>query len=107
MSKERWRPVPGFPRYKVSSMGRVKRTASGRVLKLWPRGRYILVTLSPGNKLRAVHILMAEAFRGPRPLGTLVRHLDDDGANNCLANIRWGTHEDNYADSVRNGGRRR
>jgi hypothetical protein len=45
-----------------------------------------------------VHILVLEAFVGPRPDGMVCRHLDGNPQNNRLSNLRWGTPEENYAD---------
>src|SRR5690606_12503326 len=75
----------------------------GRVLKQIVDGRgYRVVGLNCRQK--KVHILVLETFVGPRPAGGEGLHSDDDKSNNALANLRWGTHADNYADRVRNGG---
>lgn len=50
-----------------------------------------------------VHIIVLEAFVGPRPAGTVCRHMDGNGMNNRLSNLRWGTPEENYADRHRHG----
>jgi hypothetical protein len=50
-----------------------------------------------------VHKLVAEAFV-PNPDGhRLVRHFDDDPANNRAANLMWGSSKDNADDARRNG----
>jgi len=46
-----------------------------------------------------VHVLVCEAFHGPRPPGALVRHYPDpDPANNRPDNLAWGTDAENAAD---------
>ena len=47
--------------------------------------------------------LILEAFVGPCPEGMECRHLDDNGLNNQLSNLAWGTKKENAADRKRNG----
>ena len=112
--------MPGFTGYEVSSDGRVRsldrtvvdsvgrsRRLTGKMLKLKtdPSG-YPLVTLGrpplPCRYAR-VHVLMMEAFVGPRPPGLEVRHLDDVKSHNSLGNLTYGTHSENAKDIVRLG----
>lgn len=61
-----------------------------------PRNRvdpYLCVNLH-GRK-RNVHILVAEAFLGPRPAGADVMHIDGVGTHNAAANLRYGTRSEN------------
>lgn len=54
-----------------------------------------------------MHQLVAEAFLGPRPFpGAVVLHWDDDGFNNHLGNLRWGSETENRADARRNRAKR-
>ncbi|CAM5410189.1 HNH endonuclease OS=Streptomyces microflavus OX=1919 GN=Smic_80730 PE=4 SV=1 [Streptomyces microflavus] len=47
---------------------------------------------------------MLLTFRGPAPSSTCVaRHLDDDGQNNALVNLRWGSRSENEGDKVQHG----
>lgn len=52
---------------------------------------------------RYVHTLVLEAFVGPRPTGGVARHLDDNGENNAVENLCWGTVSENNYDLVANG----
>jgi len=106
---ENWLPVVGYEGlYRVSDQGRVYsfqpwRGQVGRILE--PRcGRYLRVNLAKDKsyQTRRVHILVLEAFVGPRPPGKDGLHWDDDRTNNWLTNLRWGTPSDNTLDSVRN-----
>lgn len=105
MVNETWRPVPGHSGYEVSDRGSVRsyRNRQGHPIET-PR------LLSPGtvrgyqqiklgrSRQTKVHILVLEAFVGSRPEGMVCRHLDGNGMNNRLSNLRWGTPEENYAD---------
>ena len=67
----------------------------------------MLVSLS-SNKTRrgqtaSVHILVLEAFVGPKPKGMEGCHYDGDFSNNKLENLRWDTHLANEADKKRHG----
>lgn len=113
---ERWRPVVGFEdRYEVSSLGRVRslaridslgRQVPRRILKApltpydYPR---VTLHLNGARSKARVHVLVAEAFLGPRPSGMEVCHVDGDPANNAVTNLRWDTHRSNQRDVVRHG----
>lgn len=115
---ERWLPVVGFEgQYEVSDAGRVRsldrmvahgrgtamRRRSGQMLKPGrkPSG-HMSVALGKGNSVD-VHRIVLEAFVGPCPVGQEGLHGDDDGSNNDLSNLRWGTRADNLQDAIRNG----
>jgi hypothetical protein len=124
-STEEWRDVVGWEGlYQVSSFGRVRsldrtvqhlnrwgavsgRVCRGRVLK--PSkfcGRYWQVSLKSDGERRAayVHILVCEAFKGPRPSAKhQVAHGDGDGLNNRVSNLRWASISENNMDKVGHG----
>lgn len=119
---ETWRPVVGYEgHYEVSDHGRVRslertvhRPHSGpyktvpRVLSQFinKRPEYRRVSLrQPSGAFRKylVHVLVLEAFIGPRPEGLESCHYDDDPANNHVENLRWGTRRSNTLDRVRLG----
>jgi hypothetical protein len=112
---EEWRPVVEAPeKYEVSTHGRVRSLPGGRrkggILRQSTRNKdgYLCVGLYPNGgkqpKVRNVHILMLEAFVGPRPRGGVARHLNDVPSDNRLDNLAWGTYAENEADKRRNGG---
>jgi hypothetical protein len=119
MNDEEWRPIPSWPGYEASSLGRIRgldlveqcgprmRRRAGRVLKLRLEkrsGRYVVALSRNGEQqTRWVHILVAEAFHGPRPEGLLTRHRNDDRLDNRAANLTYGTKSDNWHDAARNG----
>lgn len=105
-----WRPVVGMEgRYEVSSRGDVRsvRTRKIRALTVSDKGYYTLKLprLTPGRtwKTYKVHILVLEAFTGPRPDGLIARHLNDVKLDNRAENLVWGTYSENHYDAVRNG----
>lgn len=96
--------VADFPAYEVSTHGRLRR--GDRFLKGSPiKSGHIDVSLHMGRKRfrRYIHTLVLEAFIGPRPDNMEACHWDGDPANNRLDNLRWDTHANNVADTVRHG----
>lgn len=116
---ESWKPVVGYEGlYEVSDMGRVRSLDRvvkysngsthphlGRVLKFTPLHGYPSVCLAKSGtrKTRYVHLLVLEAFVGPRPPKMEGCHNDDIQTNNCLVNLRWDTPSENRRDIIRNG----
>jgi hypothetical protein len=105
---EVWRDVAGFEEiYEVSSHGRVRRKATGHILRPWIAAkRYHYVDLRGVNIKRkvGVHILVAEAFHGPRPSPQHeVAHWDGSGTHNFPGNLPWATHSENVGDQKRHG----
>lgn len=107
---EEWRPVEGWP-FEVSSLGRVRRTRRGKgcknpILKCgidcWG---YRRVTLRDKPRMWQghVHILVCEAFHGPRPPAHEAAHWDGDKLNNVPDNLRWATSAENHDDMIRHG----
>ena len=117
--RERWRRVPGWPAYKVSSRGRVKsvprRLANGAdhgggVLAQTPDDDgYLYVTLHDGPRSRRVHVavLVLEAFMPPRPEAAEACHGPKGRAVNHLSELRWGTRVENERDKRRTEDRNR
>lgn len=112
-----YRPVPGFPNYRVGTDGAVQSRfvpgTRGRVGDTWhtlkpvrrSQAGYQAVGLQHQGRTRQcyVHALVLEAFVGPRQPGQCCRHLDGDSNNNRPDNLAWGTQAENVADQVRHG----
>lgn len=110
-TEEIWKPVPDWPEYEVSNLGKVKRVAAGsnavigRILKPQPLGAgYICVNLSARGtrKKMLIHRLVASAFLGP-PGDFEVCHWDGDPKNCRLDNLRYDTPKNNCKDKKRHG----
>jgi len=104
---ETWRPVVGYEgTYEVSVQLGIRRISTGRILKQSLDGCGCpQVTLYLHGK-RTTHLvahLVADAFLPPRrPTDRVLRHLNDDPADNRIENLAWGTYSDNKQDSIRN-----
>ena len=103
--QEEWRPVVGYEGwYEVSDRGRIRRsregsrTSVGFVLKPSPNERgYLHVGLSKEGQQRTckVHLLVSDAFIGPRGEGKEVNHKDGDKTNNHSCNLEHCTKSEN------------
>lgn len=78
-----------------------------KVLKPWvgTRTGYPMVDLryKGRHKKVAVHVLVLEAFAGPRPHGHVACHQDGSRDNNTLTNLRWDSYKGNEADKLKHG----
>jgi len=95
---ERWNWIDGYDNYEVSSLGRVR---SRRFLKPTNNNGYPAVNLSRNGaqKMYFVHVLVAEAFHGPRPEGMDCCHLNGDKTDNRVENLQWNTRSKNIKDN--------
>lgn len=116
---EEWRPVRDY--YEASSLGRVRSVArlivDSRGHQYWRPGKLLTPQFLKGTgmsgsghlrvKIRdryvLVHHLILEAFDQPCPQGLECRHLNDDGLDNRIENLCWGTRTENARDKVLNG----
>ncbi len=110
--------------YQVSNIGRVKRLETitkcfdngktvayrkvkERVLKQFKtsNGWYYAVALSKDSKVKMIntHRLVAESFLENPNKYPLVMHLDNNGLNNNVSNLQWGTHKMNNTQPVIEG----
>ncbi len=113
------RLVPGYEDYKVSDQGEIWSRLRSRYgmndewKKLqppeWkttsPATTYYLVSLRKNNKRKVMrlHQVIMLAFVGPRPKGQEVRHLNGNGLDNRLENLKYGTKKENSADMIAHG----
>jgi hypothetical protein len=108
MSAEEWRPIPGWPGYEVSDLGRVISHKRGldRELRTFPgpagHPRVQLTRSRKDRRTYFVHQLVMLAFVGPCPEGEEVRHLDGSRGN-TLTNLRYGTRRENAQDALAHG----
>jgi hypothetical protein len=107
-----WRPITSVPGYQVSAAGQVRRTRGRLVLSPRPHRGYFRVDLRlPSGRVvhRKVHLLVLEAFVGPRPSS---RHHgahfpDPDPTNNNVKNLRWALPTENELHKLVHGTRPR
>lgn len=113
---EEWLGLVAYPGYEVSSEGRARSywklgcrpvlSDTSYLLSLTPNaGGYLRFGVRRNRKPHTllIHRLVLEAFVGPCPEGKECRHLDGDPTNNRLSNLAWGTHKENYDDSMSHG----
>ena len=104
MTQEYWLPVPCWEGlYEVSSHGRLRR--GGRIIKGCTNaaGYQNVILRGRGNRSTCIHILVAEAFIGPRPDGMVVRHGENGASDNSVGNLSYGTQKQNIHDKKRDG----
>ena len=105
LKPEKWRSVPGFEPYQVSSLGRICR--ADRLLKLTKDSTgylYVDFCLEGKHHKTAVHTAVALAFVGPRPTRKhQVAHSDGSRTNNRPSNISWKTARENASDRSKHG----
>jgi phenylpropionate dioxygenase-like ring-hydroxylating dioxygenase large terminal subunit len=105
--------VVGFDGYEVNRSGEVRSwrkgggglRASPRPIHPWTQQGYLWVNLSNGPQAtkRQVHVLVLDAFVGPRPIGMHASHLDGNRANANVCNLVWETPRENNARKINHG----
>ena len=96
--------ITDYPNYYITSFGRVWSTyRGGHWLKptINKRNNHYreYVSLGKGNK-KYVHQLVAQAFiSNPQNL-TEIDHIDTNGLNNHVENLRWVTHQNNINNEI-------
>lgn len=117
---EIWKPIPSHRGYEASTLGRIrgidrvirsKRWASGhqsragKILKpiCHGKGNYLCVTVGQPRRRAFVHVLVLEAFIGPRPNRADCCHRDGNPRNNVPQNLYWGSRSENVQDAIRHG----
>ena len=107
---EIWKPVIDFEGiYSISRLGRVRRDKPGRsthkglILKPASIKKYPYVHLIKGtyHTVKRIHFLVAQAFLGPKPIKTVIDHIDRDKGNNNLENLRYISQSINVKNSHR------
>jgi len=100
---ETWKRLPEWP-YDVSTLGRVRRLETGRILKQFKNeSGYLIITLCRNGKRKTfqVHRLVADVFIANPSNLPIVMHVDNNPSNNNADNLRWGTHINNQHDRIK------
>jgi hypothetical protein len=118
---ETWLPIAGFEGlYEISDLGSVRsldrvittkagvrKNRRGRLLRprRTPTGynSVTLYRLDGTHRATYAHVLVLEAFVGPRPDGLEACHGPGGVNDNSLQNLRWDNHQNNMRDMVRDG----
>lgn len=111
----KYRPIDGFPGYRVGSDGTVwscKRRGSQQTTYPWRQlsiqtatNGYQFVSLAKKNERTQilVHKLVLTHFVGPRPVGMECAHNNGIKTDNRVENLRWTTKRDNCNDRWQHG----
>lgn len=92
-NQEIWRAVNGHVNYEISSHGRVRNAASGRILRQQMCKGYKQVTLGAkqNKKTYYIHKLVAEAFIDNPNNYETVDHISRNPLDNNVQNLRWAS----------------
>jgi HNH endonuclease/NUMOD4 motif len=107
-SNEIWRPIPEFPGYEASNLGRIRsfRGRSCIIMSQADTGNgYLSVKLRVDNKYVhiKVHRAVLMAHVGYPKDGHVAAHLDANRKNNSLTNLRWCSRHENERDKIFHG----
>ena len=96
---EFWRDIEGYEGlYQISNVGQVKSLKRNKILKPSPtKDGYLRVKLSKeGNKkMFYIHRLVAAAFLPNEEELPEIDHINNDRADNRVANLQWISHVEN------------
>ena len=112
---ERWKPVLGFEgKYEVSDQGRLRNVqkgaghVTGRILRVGLNLKgYAQYTLGKYGGRHTAHLLVMQAFVGPKPEGLEINHKNGIRDDNRLENLEYCTKSENCLHLVRVLGKRR
>ena len=105
--QEEWRPVVGFDLYyRVSNLGRMQSTRTGRIMKpSTVSNGYQACNMHKGDGTRqtmSLHRMVAQAFL-PNPNNLpCINHKDEIRGNSIVDNLEWCTQQYNAAYSCAN-----
>lgn len=91
---EEWKIISKFPKYEVSSLGRIRKISTNKLLYLKDHtAGYKQVIIQEANKkyYLYVHRLVAEAFIDNPNDYPYINHKDEDKSNNSVENLEWCT----------------
>lgn len=105
--EEIWKPIPEYEEYyEVSSLGRVRRIRTGRILKnhIDSYG-YLVVGLHVHSKQKTcfVHRLVAMTFIPNPENKPQVNHINGIKTDNCSTNLEWATSSENMRHAYNTG----
>jgi len=98
-----WKPIKEQLDYEVSNMGEVRNDKKILLTPSVYKKGYYHVTL-PGHRIRYVHRLVYQAFKGPLIKGKVVDHIDGNKLNNCADNLQQVTNRHNVSKGYKGKG---
>ena len=106
--KEQWKKIPieMLREYEVSSFGRIKSNKSNKLMTLlsWRSGhKYFGVWNSKKHFSISVSRMVLFAFVGKPKRKQECSHLNGNPSDNRLVNLRWETHAENMARTIKHG----
>lgn len=101
---EDWVDIKKYPKYQISSHGRIRNKRTGYILKPFPdKDGYLRVSLGNVNNIY-IHRLVCETFYGASPEGKpCVNHIDCDRQNNHVLNLEWCSLSQNTKWAIHKG----
>lgn len=92
---EIWKPIPMLPEFEASDLGRV-RDVKGRVRSATrEKGPTRYPRIEVMHRRYLVHVLVANAFLGPRPDGLVHNHKNGDKFDSRPENLEYVTSSEN------------
>lgn len=104
-SEEIWRDIPGWPFHQASSLGNIRNSKTGMLLKKkrnpWGYAQITRINCKVGDPVQ-VNRLVALAFFGEPPVDRhgiryFVNHKNGDKADDCLTNLEYLSSGENTA----------
>lgn len=95
--KEEWKQINNYDNYEVSTLGNVRNSNTGRILKKTCRGGYLTIGLCKNSNTKTcqAHRLVALAFIDNPENKPQVNHKDKNRSNNMVSNLEWSTASEN------------
>ena len=98
---KQWKKSPYF----VSNKGRVKRDGEIRTPRDDSRGNYrVNLTYDGKREEPKIHQMVMDLFGPSKPSGSpVIMHKNNNGQDNKISNLKWGTRQENTQDAYDDG----